>query len=114
MPVAISGTHVLIGVGQSSGRWYGTRFQVKPYLSLQPTGGAAGATVTAIGSGFGSRETITLYWDTTAQAIGTGSSNTNGSMSTTLQIPAAPTGAHVVIAIGQRTRAQAANTFSVH
>jgi polyvinyl alcohol dehydrogenase (cytochrome) len=114
MPVAISGTHVLIGVGQSSSRWDGARFQVKPYLSLQPTGGAAGSTVTAIGSGFGSRETITLYWDTTAQAIGTGSSNTNGSMSTTLQIPAAPAGTHVVIAIGQRTRAQGANNFSVH
>jgi polyvinyl alcohol dehydrogenase (cytochrome) len=114
MPVAISGTHVLIGVGQSSGRWDGARFQVKPYLSLQPTNGTAGSTITAIGSGFGSRETITLYWDSTAQAIGTGSSNTNGSMSTTLQVPAAPAGTHVVIAIGQRTRAQAANTFSVH
>ncbi|MGI0088647.1 MAG: fibronectin type III domain-containing protein [Nitrosotalea sp.] len=67
-------------------------------LTLSPSSGPAGTTVSATGTTFSSIHTITLTWDgstlqTTPPMI---ISNLNGGFSATFQVPSASSGSHIV------------------
>jgi hypothetical protein len=97
-------------VGQTSGKIGTTTFFVTPGLIMNPGSGLPGGTTAAQGLGFGAGETVSVYWDSPRQLLGTATANGEGSFSgsgaLTITIPAnASPGLNAVIGIGQTTNA---------
>jgi hypothetical protein len=81
-------------------------------MSVKPAGGPAGTKVTVTGSGFYAGETVTLRWDSFT-VLGRAKTTATGSFSTTVTIPTATAGAHVINAQGGRSFAGTSATFTV-
>jgi hypothetical protein len=81
-------------------------------MSVNPVSGPAGTKVTVTGSGFYAGETVTLYWDGIT-ILGQPKTTATGSFSTTITIPQATTGAHVIAARGRRSFGGTNATFTV-
>lgn len=84
-------------------------------ISITPTSGTYGGfPIKVTGTNFGSSEMVALYLDTTASSpIKSISAASDGSFATSFAVPDAPLGAHLVIAIGQSTGAQASATYQM-
>ena len=77
---------------------------------MNPASGLPGGTIAAQGFGFGAGETVSVYWDSPRQLLGTATANGEGSFAgsgaLTITIPAnASPGLNAVIGIGQTTNA---------
>ncbi len=81
-------------------------------MSVNPASGPAGTQVTVTGSGLYAGETVTLYWDGLA-VLGHAKTTATGSFRTTITIPQATAGAHVVAARGRHSFAGTNATFTV-
>jgi hypothetical protein len=81
-------------------------------MSVNPASGPAGTKVTVTGSGFYAGETVTLLWDSFT-VLGRAKTTATGSFSTTITIPTATAGAHVINAQGRRSFAGTSATFTV-
>jgi hypothetical protein len=81
-------------------------------MSVNPASGPAGTQVTITGSGLYAGETVTLYWDGIT-VLGHAKTTATGSFSTTITIPQATAGAHVIAARGRRSFAGTNATFTV-
>jgi hypothetical protein len=81
-------------------------------MSVNPASGPAGTKVTVSGSGFYTGETVTLLWDSFT-VLGRAKTTATGSFSTTITIPGAAAGAHVVNAQGRRSFAGTSAAFTV-
>jgi large repetitive protein len=81
-------------------------------MSVNPASGPAGTQVTVTGSGFYAGETVTLLWDG-ATVLGHAKTTATGSFSTTITIPQATAGAHVIAARGGRSFGGTSATFTV-
>jgi hypothetical protein len=81
-------------------------------MSVNPASGPAGTQVTVTGSGLYAGETVTLYWDGLT-VLGHAKTTATGSFSTTITIPQATAGAHVIAARGRRSFAGTNATFTV-
>jgi len=81
-------------------------------MSLSPASGAAGTKVTVTGSGFYAGETVTLLWDSIT-VLGRAKTTVTGSFSTTITVPTATAGAHMITAQGRRSFAGTSATFTV-
>ena len=83
----------------------GVTFVVNPTVTVSPTSGPPGNSVTVTGSGFGAGETgITITFDGNPVASGI-SANSLGNWSGTFTVPASPSGSHSVSAYGSITLA---------
>jgi len=71
-----------------------------------------GSTVGVTGSGFDAGETVTLSWDSFT-VLGRAKTTATGSFSTTITIPTATAGAHVIGAQGRRSFAGTTAAFTV-
>ena len=105
VPQTISGTHYVVAVGQSSGRFAVAPVRVQPRLILSPTSGKVGAAVTVVGFGFGPTEGVTVSWDNPGANLGSRTTNSvgsfNGGTALTFAVPiGSPSGAHVVRGVG--------------
>jgi hypothetical protein len=113
-----SGTHTVLATGQSSHFAQSATFTVSgntggANLSVSPTSGAAGSTVTLNGSGFNANEQVNIAVDnggtTSLTADGNGNfSNFNMTLSSSLAL-----GAHIISATGASSGHVAFATFSV-
>jgi len=81
-------------------------------ISVTPASGPAGTKVTVTGSGFYAGETVTLSWDSFT-VLGRAKTTATGSFSTTITIPTATAGAHVIGAQGRRSFAGTTAAFTV-
>lgn len=77
---------------------------------MSPASGLPGGTTAAQGLGFGSGETVSVYWNNPRRLLGTATANSVGSFlgtsALTITIPAdASPGLNAVIGIGQSTGA---------
>jgi len=81
-------------------------------MSVNPASGPVGTQVTITGSGLYAGETVTLYWDGIT-VLGHAKTTATGSFSTTITIPQATAGAHVIAARGRRSFAGTNATFTV-
>jgi subtilisin len=84
-------------------------------ISVNPTSGKSGSTVTITGSGFGAGETVTIYWDkVSGKGLASVRANSNGEFSVTVKVPTRQTlGDHLFIARGGSSGNQATATFRV-
>jgi len=83
---------------------------MNPRLMPQPNAGAAGSTTTATGLGFGSFQTVRVYWSTPKTLLGTATANAlgtfSGSAALTFAVPdGAPLGPNKVYGWGNPPRA---------
>jgi hypothetical protein len=93
-------------VGLSSGNLGVATLSVTPGLLMNPRAGAPGGTTTAHVLGFGSGETVDVYWNNPRQLLGTATADAVGSGAFTITIPAtASPGINGVIGVGQITKA---------
>jgi len=81
---------------------------MNPRLMPQPNAGAAGSTTTATGLGFGSFQTVRVYWSTPKTLLGTATANAlgtfSGSAALTFAVPdGAPLGPNKVYGVGEST-----------
>jgi subtilisin len=117
VPESVSGSHKVLATGDTSGISAHQFFTVKSSITLAPSSGPAGTSVTATLTGYRAGETVNLAWFTTAYAsapIASGNVNGLGSGSVSLTVPADATGGdHKVDAIGQSSFQKASATFSV-
>jgi large repetitive protein len=81
-------------------------------MSLTPASGAVGTTVTVTGSGFYAGEAVKLLWDSSI-VLANVKTTATGSFSTTITVPGATAGAHVIAAQGQRSFGGTNATFTV-
>ncbi len=81
-------------------------------MSVNPASGPAGTQVTVTGSGLYAGETVTLYWDGLT-VLGHVKTTATGSFRTTITIPQATAGAHVIAARGRHSFAGTNATFTV-
>jgi hypothetical protein len=110
VPQAISGTHMLLAMGQTSGITATASVRIVPFVAVVPTTGAAGTTAHAVGVGFGAAEHVALVWDTPQTALGAATSNALGTFGAspplTITVPAgAAAGGHLLYAIDQTSHA---------
>lgn len=113
IPQAISGTHLLIAVGQTSGRSVQASFLVKPSLLLTPTSGKAGSSVTMIGVGFGPGETVAALWFPGLNLLSIGTSNAVGTVTISFIAPSVIPGNYYVIGYGVTSKGVAFAPFTV-
>jgi hypothetical protein len=118
LPSTTYGQHALIAIGQTSGLRSATSIVVRPSLVATPTSGLPGSAVPVTGSGFGTTEKVTVYWDTTQDSLGVATANGLGrfqaTSALTVTVPiSAPPGQHLLVGIGQSTGAVAVSTFTV-
>jgi hypothetical protein len=81
-------------------------------MSLNPASGKAGTKVTVTGSGFYAGETVKLFWDSSI-VLANVKTTATGSFSTTVTVPSATAGAHVIAVQGQRSFGGTDATFTV-
>lgn len=89
-----------------------TTFSVPSSLTLSPTSGGQGTSVSVSGTGFLSGETIAMSWDQGGNQVATATANGNGGFSATFSVPSS-TGTHTVFAMGQTSHFTLSTTFSV-
>jgi hypothetical protein len=114
LPQTPFGACGLQAVGQSSGTVASGIISVRPFLSVSPSTGAVGQTVTVTGFGFAAGEEIGVAWPNPPTSLGSATANKNGTFSAQFAIPSgAAVGTDEVVARGQRTGAVAAAQITV-
>ncbi|MGC4189655.1 MAG: SH3 domain-containing protein [Thermomicrobiales bacterium] len=95
VPETPRGSYQVIARGASSDKQESSPFTVAPSLSRTPTSGPAGTQVSVTVRGFGANEQVRLTWDSASgQVLGTATTNSLGTGTTTIVIPAASVGSH--------------------
>jgi hypothetical protein len=117
-PQAAWGPRVFLGLGQSSGKLGAANFSMKPRLILEPNSGPVGSTFTAHGFGFGSLESVRVYWANPSTLLGTAKTDLHGtfgaSAGLTYTVPSgAPVGENVVVGIGEHFVPEGGAHFTV-
>ena len=86
--------------------------QAGPALSLSPSSGLPGASVTANGSGFAPGETVDVSFN--GQSVGTPTVNNGGTFSLAFTVPNAAPGQYGVLAKGQTSGTTASTSFTIN
>ena len=83
-------------------------------ISISPSSGPAGTTVSVSGSNFAPGETVKVYLDTASSTpIGQVTASSAGTFNTSVEVPATYGGAHRIHAVGQTSKKRNAQTFTV-
>jgi uncharacterized repeat protein (TIGR02543 family) len=95
-PSSVKGNHT-VTVTQGSNSPTAT-FTVNPKITLAPSSGSSGVSVTVAGSGFAGSSAVTVNYDAVPQTTtpSTVTTNTSGSFSCSFTVPTSTAGAHTV------------------
>jgi virginiamycin B lyase len=77
-PQSAFGPRTYLCVGQSSGKLGAVNFSVSARLALSPSSGPVGSAVRVEGYGFGVGEVITVFWGSPRMALGTATTDSDG------------------------------------
>ena len=113
VPSSSSGGKPVQATDAASNAASGT-FTVTPSITLNPTNGGIGTTVTITGKGLAASSTITIKYDGSTQTTSPSSvaSDANGSFSCSFTVPTSTAGAHTVLATDGTNSSTA--TFTVN
>ncbi len=125
VPATPAGAYTFTGVDTSSNHSSASAvFTVTSKVTLSPTSGPVGASVTVTGTGFAASSTVSMSWDGSQALTCTGgsscgsppqatfSTDTHGGFTATFVVPPAAQGAHTVSAVDGSSNSASA-TFSV-
>jgi alpha-tubulin suppressor-like RCC1 family protein len=115
------GVHGIVAIGATSGLKAVNLFILTPVLSVAPTSGPTGTSISATGSSFAPNETVQVNWLTqlaspSQQLVCTATTTPTGDFSCSGTIPTVdpgPTGPHTINAIGSISAVGAATTFTL-
>ncbi len=100
MPQASNGWHDYVGKGQTSNLVAWGALYVERTVTLSPTGGASGTSVTVTARGFPASESISVGWNKTATVAGTtkctGTSSSTGNYSCSFVVPTSTAGSYPI------------------
>jgi hypothetical protein len=118
IPQAEVGTHLIVGKGAASGLKPSRSFTILPDTSIlaNPLSGAVGAQVSVTGEGFVPGESVAIFWDSTGSTgvrLTSATASSTGAISTTVTIPSATSGNHLIVGQGESSGAKASRTFNV-
>ncbi len=113
VPAASRGIHT-VRAQDTGGNYATATFTVSAKITLNPTSGPSGATVTVTGSGFGASQTITIRYNNVAVVTTPSPLTTNsaGNFSTTFTVPVGDAGTYVVVANDTSANTATANFVS--
>jgi hypothetical protein len=102
-----------LAVGQESGKVGSANFSIAPRVILHPNAGTVGSTAAVDGYGFGSQETVQVFWANPPTLLGIATTDVNGTFhrdaAVTFSVPsAAPVGVNRVFGRGEQTAAASA------
>ena len=114
VPASSAGTHTIKAKGSvtpliSAGN---TNFQMAPNISVNPTIGFVGSSVTVTGSGFASDSALSFYYDGTLINNVQAETNDSGNVSISITIPVSKAGNHT-IKVSDANNNNFSTTFSV-
>jgi streptogramin lyase len=115
-PPSPYGPRVFLGEGQSCRGLGAASFSTAARLALQPASGTPGATVTAVGHGFGMYENVVIYWGNSSTQVGSGATGADGGFTVAIAFtvpPGAAAGVSEVLAVGLASKAVARKSFTV-
>lgn len=107
IPEAATGVHTVNVESPSGTLIYSATFTVLPSISINPSSGIVGTTITVKGTGFQTLEENIIVTFDGATIKSTITANSNGTWETTITVPAATAGSHVIDASGNNTTADA-------
>jgi hypothetical protein len=110
VPADTGGVHLVVAT-DVIGNKATSSFKVNTSLTLDPTSGPAGTTVTATGSGFASEAAAKVTWAPGGGSLCTATTDTTGSFSCGFVVPSDSTGAHTVTGTAVST---ASATFTLN
>jgi hypothetical protein len=111
-PAVSAGSYPVTAHGASSGETASATFALTaPTLTLSPTSGSVGESVSALVSDFEPSETVELYFN--SEPAGTCTADLAGNCSATLTVPVVPGGSYAVEAQGETSGDLAGATFLV-
>ncbi len=116
VPEAGSGIHYVIATGQSSHKAAYGAMQVTPRVSIVPTIGKVGSTVTVTGHGYGAGETVRFsFYKTpnTGTQMVSAVANKYGRAEASFAIPASTVSGHKIVGRGAQSGLTASRTFTV-
>jgi len=93
VPGSAKGSHT-IKAQDTPGNFATTAFTTKQLITITPTSGVGGDSITISGTGFGASRSVTITFGNTQ--IGTTTTDTKGSFSSSLTIPAQVTGTYTI------------------
>jgi hypothetical protein len=110
---APSGTYAVIALDVSTGLQASAQFTILPEVTIEPTAGLAGSTVTASMSGFEAGETINVSFGSLVPPllVATCTANAGGSCVTSLLVPSGMVGNETVNAQGSTSGLEATTSF---
>jgi hypothetical protein len=113
VPASTAGGHT-VEVTDASSNFADATFTVTPKITLNPTSGPVGTTVTVTGTGFAGTSTVTIKFDGVTQTTvpPTVTTSAVGSFTCTFNVPSASLGPHTVSATDAAANAASA-TFTV-
>ncbi len=114
VPVSmIPGSYTMTGTGGTSGHVDSAAFKVTyPPLTLNPTSGTAGTSVSVSGIDFAAAEVVTLTFDTTT--VGTVTTSSTGTFTKSITVPSsAAVGSHTITATGGTSKIVESGKYSV-
>jgi hypothetical protein len=112
VPASTTGAKTVVITDASSNQGSAT-FTVNPAITLSPTSGNVGSSVTVTGSGFAASSTVTINYDGVVQTTSpaTVTTSSSGAFSASFSVPASVVGAHTVSASDGSSSSSA--TFTV-
>ncbi len=132
IPNEVAGTYYIVGRGTSSGFKATRSFTVtgsatptptptstatpKPAVSISPNTGTVGSNVQVSGSGYKASEQVQVYWDSTGSAgilLKTVTTNSSGAFSTSVTVPTALGGKHLIVGKGVTSGVKPSRTYIV-
>jgi hypothetical protein len=116
VPESGSGFHYVIGHGRSSNKIAYGIMQTIPRVSIVPTIGKVGSTVTVTAHGYASGESVAFSFyksPNVPTTIKTVASDQNGRAAASFAIPATQVGSHLIVARGVSSGLKASRTFTV-
>ena len=109
VPAASAGPHNVIAYGAVTTTPAAASFTVTRVVTWSKTSGAPGTSVTLTGAGFGSSETINIYFTGITAAVATVTSSSTGAWSKSIKIPSLSSGATAVTLVGAITGSSVAS-----
>lgn len=114
IPSSVNGTHTITAT-DTHGNNKTSSFITTPSISISPTSGSSGNTITISGNGFNSTSTISIYFDNVLQTTSpaTVTTNSTGSFSgVTFSVPVSPVNTYIIKVRDSATN-QATQNFSI-
>ena len=124
IPDSAAGSHYIVGKGSESALQASRTYTVtgatagpgEPRISIEVTTGFVGAVIEVTGTGYGVGESVEMFWDSTGSTgtlLKTVNADAAGSFATTITVPQATDGKHLIVGRGTVSNAKPSRSIMI-